>query len=175
MLTETVESLFNTQRSRPLSVAVTIAALVLPSFLVVFLSAPELVFRIGLNGTLLLCVAISLPIVLLCFALWYTPVKFLIYAQKSLAGQKSGYSSGDIAKDLNAEEHLEWPLLHSASWTATLLLYIVAALAYRHPLRIGATYLFLSAILFVTWLIALVGSLVLANALEKKLRAQRTA
>ena len=142
------------QRSQPLSVAVCVAALFLPTTLTIFLSTPSLFQSVGLNGVLVLSFAASLPILMLCFGLWYTPMSVLLSLERLIRGIKD--SDDDLATKLNRDDPLEWPCLLSAGWTANALLFVISALAYRHPLRVGATYLLTASILAGLWLIVFV-------------------
>ena len=46
------------------------------------------------------------------------------------------------------------------SWTANLVLYGIAFLAYFHPLRIGATFLLTAAILLAVWFVLFLAGMV---------------
>jgi len=148
--------LIATQRNRPLSVAVTAFALFLPASLTIFLSNPMLFVMLGLNGVILLSMAISLPIIMLCFGIWYTPLSAVLRLQRLV--QDKEIRDQDVAEAVSREDPLEWPCLLTGSWTATLVLYGIAARAYTHPLRIGATFLLTAAILFGAWLLAFIAS-----------------
>jgi hypothetical protein len=151
VVADVLTELISTQRSRPLSIAVTVSALFVPASLTLFLSKPELYTTLGLNAVLLLSLGISLPIVMLCFWIWYTPLSALLKAQRLVLGTKG--EEGDLAQTLGVEDPLEWPCLLSGGWTANAILFVIAALAYRHPLRIGATFLLTAVILFGVWLL----------------------
>jgi hypothetical protein len=84
--------------------------------------------------------------------MFYSPLTAIMKAQQLAAGAPP-YPTGPLAQTANADDPLEWPSLLAGGWTANAALYIVAGLAYRHPLRIGATYLLLAGILFVAWLL----------------------
>ena len=166
MALEMLSDLIATQRSRPLSVAVTVFALFVPASLTIFLSDPALFSSLGLNGVILLSLGISVPIVMLCYGLWYTPLSALWKAQRLFQGQAE--PEDDLAKTLNAEDPLEWPCLLAGGWTANLVLYAIAAIAYTHPLRIGATFLLTAAILVVLWLVLGIASTVFYSAAERR-------
>lgn len=155
MLGNALTELFVAQRSRPLSVAVAAMALFVPGYLIIFLSKPSLFETVGLNGVLILSVAISLPILLLCFGLWYSPLSSVLKAQQLLQGQPQ---ETDLETIVRNDDPLEWPCLLAGGWTANLLLFGTAAYAYFRPLRIGATFLLLAAILLGIWFLAFAAS-----------------
>ncbi len=166
MLGEPLSVLITSQRSRPLSLVVAAFALFVPGSLTIFLSKPSLFTTLGLQGVLLLSIAISLPIVMLCFGIWYTPLAAILRAQRIVEGIPD--PEGDIAKVMSADDQLEWPCLLNGSWTALLVLYAIAAIAYRSPLRIGTTFLLTAAILFVVWVVAWVTSSVLFLLVQRR-------
>lgn len=169
MIDDAVSTFFSAQRSRPLSVAVAIFALFVPSSLTIFLAKPKLFMAVGVNGVLLLSVCISLPIVMLCFGIWWTPLT----AIRDLARiQREGPpKAADFETALTADDPLEWPCLLTASWTANLLLFLVATVAYFRPLRIGATYLLLAALLSASWIVVYAIAIALHVSLSRKLKA----
>lgn len=165
MIPDALTQLISTQRSRPLSVAVAALALFVPTSLTIFLSRPELYTQLGLNGVILLSVAMSLPIVLLSFGIWWTPLTAILRAQRLVQGGPP--QEDDLAKTLSAEDPLEWPCLLTGGWTATLVLFLIAAIAYAHPLRLGATFLLTAAMLFGIWLVLAVASSVYYERVER--------
>ncbi len=166
LVPEALTDLVATQRNRPLSVAVTAFALFLPASLTIFLSDPVLFTTLGLNGVILLAIAVSLPIVMLCFGIWYTPLTTLLKAQQLVQGRET--QDQDVAQAVNKEDPLEWPCLLTGSWTATLVLYGIAAFAYAHPLRVGATYLLTAAILSGLWILLFISSAIFSIWVRKK-------
>ena len=166
LVPEALTDLVATQRNRPLSVAVTAFALFLPASLTIFLSDPVLFTTLGLNGVILLAIAVSLPIVMLCFGIWYTPLTALLKTQHLVQGRET--QDQDVAQAVNKEDPLEWPCLLTGSWTATLVLYGIAALSYAHPLRVGATYLLTSAILLGLWLVLFIASAIFSIWVRRK-------
>lgn len=166
MIAEGAVALLTAQRNRPLSVAVAAFSLFIPTSLTIFLSKPELYARAGLEGVILLSVGMSLPITLLCFEIWYTPLSSMVRIQRLLAGRKD---ETDIEKALSTPDAMEWPALLTGGWTSNTVLYILVALAYRHPLRLGATYLLTAGVLFGVWL------LVAAASIRGQIRAARRA
>lgn len=165
MIAEGALALLTGQRNRPLSVAVAAFSLFIPTSLTIFLSKPELYARLGLNGVILLSVGMSLPITLLCFGIWYTPLSAIVRIQHLQAGKKD---ETDIEKALSAPDMMEWPALLTGGWMANAVLYVLVALAYRHPLRLGATYLVTAGFLFGVWL------LMFAAAVRGQIRAARS-
>jgi len=174
MIAEIVMDFISPQRNRPLSVAVAVAALFAPSSLIIFLSKPELYAVMGLNGVLLLSVTISLPILLLCYSIWYTPLAVLLKTHRLVQGEPADET--DFEQALAGEDLLEWPCVLAAGWSSNLLLFGIAAFSYFHPLRIGATYLLLAAILLAVWLLALLASMAFyvwaADQLQSRKREQ---
>ena len=156
MITDSFADLISTQRSRPLSIAVTVLALFVPGSLTLFLSNPDLYTRLGLNGVILFSIAISLPIVMLCFGIWYTPLSAILKAQRLVGGGPAPET--DLARILSADDPLEWPCLLAGAWTANLILYLIAALAWSHPLRVGATFLLTAVILLGVWFLLFLAS-----------------
>jgi hypothetical protein len=96
------------------------------------------------------------------------PIKILINIQLMRAGRQVGQSSGNLADDIAVDDGLEWPILLSSSWMANLILYVMAALAYRHPLRIGATYLRTSGVLLAIWLLLIVLMVIIQGLVMKR-------
>jgi hypothetical protein len=168
MLDTLLSHALTSQRSRPLSVAVVILALFVPASLVVFVARPNLYGAVGLNGVIVLSVAISLPIVLLCYGIWYTPLSAVWRLQKMVAGQ--ALLPPDMATALSDEDPLQWPCVLSGGWTANLVLFVIAAIAYYKPIRIGATFLFTAAILAGMWTLLFLASAVAYFLFERKWR-----
>jgi hypothetical protein len=165
MLGESLTALIMPQRNRPLSLVVAAFALFAPGSLTIFLSRPGLFTTVGLHGVLLLSIAVSLPIVMLCFGIWYTPLSAISRAQRLIQGIPE---DADIVKAVSAEDPLEWPCLLTGSWTALLILYVIATIAYSRPIEIGATFLLTATILFVVWVLAMVLSVFLSIVVQRK-------
>ncbi len=128
---------------------------------------------LGTNGVLLLSVCLSLPIIMLCFGIWWTPLTAIRDLHRI---QRLGPpQAADFDTAVTAEDPLEWPCLLTGSWSANLLLFVVAAIAYFRPLRIGATFLLLAILLFVVWVIVYALSIWLHISLSRKLKAGSTA
>jgi hypothetical protein len=169
MIDAALGAFFSAQSSRPFSLAVAVFALFVPSSLTIFLSNPMLFATLGINGVLLLSVGISLPIIMLCFSIWWTPLTAIRNLERI---QREGTARApDLETELAAEDPLEWPCLLTGSWTANFILFVVAAIAYYRPLRIGATYLLLAALLGSLWLIVSVLSVSVSVSISRKLAA----
>ncbi len=72
MLDKAISEFLVMQRSRPLGVAVVVLSLFAPAFLVIFLSKAHFLRTYGLHAVFLMSVAISFPIVTLCYTLNFT-------------------------------------------------------------------------------------------------------
>ena len=169
MIDAALGTFLSAQRSRPFSVAVAVFALFVPSSLTIFLSKPMLFAMLGINGVLLLSVGISLPIIMLCFGIWWTPLTAIRNLQRI---QREGSARApDFETELTAEDPLEWPCLLTGSWTANFILFVVAAIAYYRPLRIGATFLLIAILLGLLWLIVFVLSISVSVSQSRKLAA----
>lgn len=153
-MTDPFSTFLTSQRDKPVSVGVALLALFAPSSLIVFLSRPELYDRLGVNGVLLISLSISLPILLLCYGLWWTPFTAVRNLQK--LEREGEVNDFDLEKTITAADPLEWPCLLVGGWTANLVLFSIAAIGYYKPLRIGATFLLASGILLSAWLIVFV-------------------
>ena len=162
-------SLLTGERSQPLSVALVVSALFVPTSLTLYLSQPAFLSSVG--AVLLLSVALSLPIVLLSYALWYTAFALILHLERTQKAEPR--SEQDFRSALTAGDPLEWPCLLMSGWTANPILYLIAALAYAKPLRIGATFLLTSAVLGGLWLVLLALSLLAVRQAERQARAQR--
>ncbi len=69
---------------------------------------------------------------------------------------------------LKGEDPLEWPCLLTGAWTANLIIFSIATVAYYRPIRIGATFLLTAAILLSVWVFLLVVSTVTYFWAERK-------
>ena len=154
------------QRNRPLSIAVAVSAVFVPSSLIIFLSKPALYTQLGINGVILLSTAISLPILLLCYGLWYTPLKTILQLEQRMKGETD---EPDLLDALKSDDLLEWPCLFAAGWTTHLILYGVAGFAYFRPIRIGATLLLTAAIIAGVWILVFIGAAVLTTLYERSI------
>jgi hypothetical protein len=170
MLDDLIADLVTPQRSRPLSLSVAVLALFVPASLVIFLAKPSLYGQLGVNGVILLSLAISLPIVLLCFGICYTPLNALWRLQKMVAGQP--LVPADMEAALKGEDPLEWPCLLTGAWGANLILFSIAMVAYFKPLRIGATLLLTAVVLLSVWVFLFIVSTVAYIWVERKWKAQ---
>jgi len=150
-MSELLSTFASSQRNKPLSVAVAIFALFAPSSLIIFLCQPLLFERLGVNGVLLISLAISLPILLLCFGLWWTPLTNIRILQQIKRDGPPKYDNIEAA--VTADDPLEWPCLLNGGWTANAVLFSVAAIAYYRPLRIGATFLLVASLLLGVWVL----------------------
>ncbi len=121
---------------------------------------------VGVNGVILLSLCISLPIVLLCFAIYWTPARMLHVASK-LEGQS--VKDFEIEKALTTEDPVEWPALLAGGWTANLILYVVAVISYFRPIRIGVTFIMVGIILLGLWTLIWLMSTVVAVRAKRRL------
>ena len=167
-LLDILNSMLASQRNRPLSIAVVVAAIILPSFLVILQSDPGLVPTLGLNAVVLLSVAISLPIVMLCCGLWYTLLKAAWIVQNRIAGHPATMPR-DVLEAVSEEDPFEWPCVLTGGWTANLVLYGLAVVAHFRPLRVGASLLLLGGILLALWVACFVGCGLLFRAVDRRL------
>src|SRR6185436_18938328 len=119
--------------SRPIGVAVVCSALFVPTSLTIFLSRPELYIVLGLNGTILFSAAMSLPILMLCYGLCYTPLSALVRIKRLSTRQLPDL---DFEEAVNAEDRLEWPSLFIGGSIANFILYFIVAVAYFYRLRL---------------------------------------
>lgn len=117
MLGDSIGALINAQTSRPLSLIVAALALFVPGSLAIFLSKPSLFAMVGLQGVLLLSLAVSLPIVMLCFGIWWTPLQALLQVERM--GKGIPDPTGDLVKAVSADDPLEWPCLFAGSVRGT--------------------------------------------------------
>jgi hypothetical protein len=166
---EALTGLLSTQRNKPLSIVMAVIALFGPSSLTIFLARPELFASLGLNGVLLLSATISAPIILLCYSIWWTPLSALLKIVRALQGHPP---ETDMLRAMTAEDPLEWPCLLAGAWSANLVLFVIATVAYSQPIRIGATFLFTAGILFGLWFIVLISTTALDAWLRRKLKAK---
>ena len=169
---DALSGLLTTQRNRPLSIVIAVLSLFAPGSLIIFLARPGLFSQVGLNGVTLLSVCISVPVVLLCYGIWYAPMSTFLKAYRLLQGQAPQI---DFMEALKMDDPLEWPCLLAATWTANLILFSIAAIAYYRPLRIGATLLLTAAILFGVWLILAAVAVIFDTWLERKWKEAQAA
>lgn len=144
--------LIGQQRNRPLSLLAVSSALILPGFLLLFLAHPSLVEAASVPALLLLSVAPSVPIVLLCFALWYTFAKSVERIQQIQAGPPQT-GERPFAEVLTEEDPFEWPCFLAGGYSANLVLYTLVAIAYLTPISLGRTLLLTAAVLFGLWFV----------------------
>ena len=146
-----LSELVSTQRSRPLSIAVSVCALFIPGALIFYLARPGLFHQVGLQGVILLSVAVSLPVVMLCFSIWYALLSNIVKALRILAGQAEDHATTFAA--MFQDDPIEWPALFAGAWSANVVIFVVAVVAYFKPIRIGATFLLVAAMLVATWVL----------------------
>ena len=172
MFVDVVSVLIASQRSRPLTLAGAISALFLPGSLIIFLSRPILYATYGLSVVLFLSVAVSFPIVTLCFGICYAPLSAVLKVERLTKG--TFVEEEDLDSLLQHEDPLEWPGLLAGGWLANLILYSLAAYSYAHPLRLGATFLLTASILGAIWLVVAVASSLFETWAEARLKRQST-
>jgi hypothetical protein len=165
-----LKELMGIHPSRPLSIAVVVVALFVPASLTIFLSRPQFFTTLGLNGVILLSIGISLPIVLLCFGIFRTPLSAVLKAQRLTKGKSNDFG---LDEALNTEDRLEWPSLFAGGWTANFFLYLVVVIAYVRPLRIGSTFLLVAAVLFVVWIFVWIASVLFYRRVEREVEKTR--
>lgn len=147
--------LMSSQANRPFSFGSALISLVAPSALVIFLDRPQLYSAFGVNGVVLLSIAISFPIL----ALWYAIVRIpATDVQKWFRVATEYKAPTDLDVILKMEDPWELHCLAMAGWLTNVTLFSVAGFAYYRPLRIGATFLSLAAVLFALWIVVLLVS-----------------
>jgi hypothetical protein len=164
---DAISALIATQRNKPLSILVAVLALFAPASLTIFLANPRLFATLGVAGVILLSVAISLPIVMLCYAIWWTPLTAILKILRALQGQGP---ETDLLRIVTAEDPLEWPCLLGGAWSANVILFVIALISYFHPIRIGATFILTAAILLAFWFLALIATVALDAWIRRRLR-----
>jgi hypothetical protein len=143
-VTSALVELLAGQRSRPLSVAVAALSLFVPGSLLLFLTKLELYATMGVNGVILLSLAISLPILLLRYSVWFAFLKGAVDVQRHASGEIAP-ERDDILECLKADDPYEWPCFLMSGWSANGVVSLLAAVAYFKPLRLGATLLLTGA------------------------------
>ena len=166
---EALSTLISTQRNKPLGIVVAALALFAPASLTIYLAKPQLFSTLGVNGVLLLSVAMSVPIVLLCYSIWWTPLSAILKILRTLQGE---IADTDFLRIVTAEDPLEWPCLLAGAWSANAVMFTIAAVAYFKPIRIGATLLLTAAILFGVWLVVMTATIVLDTWVRRKLKGR---
>jgi hypothetical protein len=151
VLGDAVLHLLDRQQTRPLGIGVTIGVVFLPATLIMFLARPDLFQILPLATLLVLAAAISLPIVMLCFGIWYSLLRGILDTQRVLARLPE---DTDFHSALQREEALEWPCLFAGSWSAAIVLFGTASLAYYRPIRVGSTFIAIAIGLIIVWLFA---------------------
>jgi hypothetical protein len=139
-------------RNRPLSLLAVASALILPGFLLLFLTHPALVESASLPELLLLSIAPSVPIVLLCFAFWYSLMRALVMTERLLAGLPA---EDRVPAELafTRPDPFEWPSFLAGGYLANGILYCLVAWAYLKPISMGRTLLLTAGILLLVWLL----------------------
>jgi hypothetical protein len=166
---EALSALISTQRNKPLSIVVAVLALFAPAFLTIFLSRPDLFSSVGVNGVLLLGVCISLPIVMLCYGIWWTPLSAILKILRALQGQAP---ETDFLRAVTSADPLEWPCLLAGAWSANAIMFVIAVVAYFVPIRVGATFLLVASILFAVWFLVLIATIALETWVRRKFKAK---
>ncbi|MEO6331455.1 MAG: hypothetical protein ABIV11_03625 [Gemmatimonadaceae bacterium] len=99
-----------------MSVAVIALTLFAPGSLLIFNARADLYSSIGVNGVLQLSVAISAPVLMLCFMIAWTPLSTMRETIKAHEKPKPETLS-DLDSLLSADDPLEWPCLRNL-WVA---------------------------------------------------------
>ena len=123
-------------RLRPLGGLVVAAALLLPTLLTLFVMRPALFEWLALPAILLVAVAASLPVVLLCGGIARTLLRGAARVREARDGRPAD---------------AEAALLLLTGILANLVLFGVTTLAYVRPIRVGATYIWLALFLALFW------------------------
>ncbi len=144
MFADIVSSFVASERKRPLSVVVAIASVIAPGTLIIFLARPALFWRLGMPSVVAMSAILSLPLFMIAYAIVHTPLSAF---RRARTQAQHGASSQDLVQALNEEDALEWPCFYMGAWLTTVVLYVVAAVAYVRPFRIGATFLLIAGIL----------------------------
>jgi hypothetical protein len=150
--------LIGARSSRPLSIASAALGLFVPGSLIIFLARPALYVAFGINAVVMLSVAVSFPVLMIWYSIWYTPLSAFRRGFELMHGSKP--LTGNLLDALNADDPLEWPCLLFGGWCTNLTLFIVAAIAYYRPIRIGATLLLVASGLLLVWLVVVVATTV---------------
>lgn len=151
VLLDLLTALVGTQRSRPLSISVAVASLLAPGTLVIYLARPEFFWRLGLPKVATISAIVSLPLLMISFGIFHGPLSAIRRAEALVAN--GGVEPG-LMEALTADDPLEWPCVLAGAWLTTWVLYVVAAVAYFKPIRIGLTLLLVAGILFSVWILA---------------------
>ncbi|SRR6266487_4676545 len=162
----------------PLSASVAVSAVFLPSSLLVFLTRPDLYDKYGLAGGIFFGAAIGLPMLVVCSLPWYVllgsaaKLEHLKYrAAQAIQGKAVEQEAPPVAEAVNRPDPFEWPGLVVGGWVANLVLYGLAARAYYHPLRLGATLLLTVSILVPAWIVLIAALNAAVGHVEKGVQA----
>jgi len=151
VLLDLLDSLVGTQKSRPLSISVAVASLLAPGTLIIYLARPAFFWRHGLPTVAAISAIVSLPLLMISFGIFHGPLTAARRAEALVAN--GGVEPGPI-EALTADDPIEWPCVLAGAWLTTWVLYVVAAVAYFKPIRIGLTLLLVAGILSFVWLVA---------------------
>jgi hypothetical protein len=151
VIEETLSTFLSERRDRPLSIAVAVLALFVPSTLTLFLSHRELFAQLGTHGVVLLAIGLSLPIELGCFSLFWT----LLSGVQGLEQLSRGVAvtSPTIEDAVAGKDQYEWPSLLAGGWVSTCILYAIAAVAYFKRISVGRTYLLVASGTWLVWIV----------------------
>lgn len=139
-------------RSRPVSLAACAGSLFVPGTLIVFLTRPELFFRLDIARFLLLVLTISVPLIALCYSLFYTALAMVYHT--SLEAQKA--AGMDVSAAADAEDLFQWPSLMAGAWLAMVIQFVTAVVAYERPIQLGATLIAVAKWLLGIWVLEMV-------------------
>jgi hypothetical protein len=133
-----------------MSLAIVASAVTLPGTLLIYLTHPGLIGTLGMHGLVVLSLAVSAPILILCSSVWYALMS---------GGAKLGRlveapepPAPTLEQVAQSEDRWEWMSLLAGGWFANLVLYVLVVVAYYRPIRLGATLLLTAGLLTVTWL-----------------------
>jgi hypothetical protein len=159
MLDLDLSGLLAAKGGRPLGVIVAVAAIFLPSSLLVYFTRPDLYQRYGIAGGIFFGAAVGLPVVFVCC--WpYSVLVWPAVKQEEIRrripeafGTLPPRPPRSATEKMLAEDPFEWPVSVTRGWTGNIVLYCLVAIAYYRPLRLGATLLLTVGIVLAMWLL----------------------
>lgn len=170
-MSDVIARFLKDQHSRPLSIAVAVGALFCPASLIILIERPGLFFGVPLPTLLLISASLSLPIIVLCYSIFYSPLKAMLDAERKAGGVED---EEDLVRLLNQDDPLEWPCLLGGAWLAMIAMFVVAVRAYYAPIRIGRSFVMLAGVLGAIWFIAMLFGLLVRWAMLHEAK-ERTA
>jgi len=132
------------RKSAPVTVASVLVATFAAPALLMFLAAPALFGQLDFAKLMLLASSIGSPILLLCIGFYYAPA--FLWRNRDLIRTPPDRTGASVVRE---DDDLLWGATWHGSNFAHLLLFGLAAWAYYHPIRLGASLLLMAAILAV--------------------------